>query len=154
MHDIAIQATVLEGSERHDTWLTNDCQGYGAIDCVIDAGALVCAGRGDLRHACFKGLVARADKDDLREVSLSNLEGSERGKFRAAIESAVTKTDVGGTRLNFSVMTAWMTGKILGKDRSIGMPRGITGTILIPCITGEQLPGRRDVGVEEGGEGS
>ena len=100
MHDIAIQATFLEGSERHDTWLVNDCQGYRAIDCVIYAGALVCGGRGDLEHAWFKGLVARADKDDLMRVSFSNLEGSEKGKFRAAIESAVTMS---GTDIHLSI---------------------------------------------------
>jgi hypothetical protein len=44
----------------------------------------------------------RADKDDLGAASSSNVEGSRSAEFCAAIDGALTKADVGGTRLNFS----------------------------------------------------
>jgi hypothetical protein len=150
LHGIAIQTTFLEASERHDAWLTNYCQGYSTIDSETYADALVCAGRGDLQYPFFQELIARADMNDLKKVSFNSLEGSKKDKFRAAIDSAVTKADVGGTRLNFPIMTAWMTRNVLDKDLNIGMPRAIIDTIIIPYITDEQLAARK-VGVEEEG---
>ena len=64
--------------------------------------------------------MARADKDDLESALLSSVEGSQNDELRSAIESALP-CDVGGTRLNFPIMTAWMTRNIFDKDLNIGM---------------------------------
>src|ERR1700691_3343628 len=148
LHDIAMQTAFLEGAQRQVSWLIDDCQGHPAIDSVMYGDALVCAGRGDLQHPSFRGLIERADKRDL-EMALSRIEGSQNVKFRAAIEGALTKADVGGTRLNFPIMTAWMTMKILDKDLNVRMPTVIINMI-ITYITDEQLPTRRSI-VEKGG---
>ena len=148
LHDTAMQTAFLEGAQRQVSWLIDDCQGHPAIDSVMYGDALVCAGRGDLQHPSFQGLIERADKRDL-EMALSRIEGSQSVKFRAAIEGALTKADVGGTRLNFSIMTAWMTRRILDKDLNVRMPIVIINMI-ITYITDEQLAARRSI-VEEGG---
>ena len=89
-----------------------------------------------------------ADKDDLVAALSSSVEGSQDDDFRAVIKDALIKADVGGTRLTFPLMTAWTTRNILDKDLDIGMPRAITDTIVIPYITDEQLPARRNMNVD------
>ena len=145
LHGTVVQTVFLEGAKRHyERWI-DYCQAHPAINFLTYGNALVYTGRKNSQHPLFKGLIARSDKDDLKAALSSGVEGSQNDEFRAVIKDALTKADIGGTRLNFPIMTAWMTRRILDKDLNIRMPREIVDTIIVPYITDDQLPARRDM---------
>ena len=151
---IGVQAVFLQAAGRQSAVWTSYCKGHPAIHAGIYGNTLVCVGGKDPFNEFFETLLRKADMDDLEVALVSNIEGSENEKFRAVIQKALTKADVGGTRLNFPIMTAWMTRNILDEDLNIGMSTVITNTI-ITYITNERLPSRRHVNedlssVEEG----
>ena len=143
-HDIAIQTVFLEGAERHLEEWTNRYQIHPAINSRTYADALVYAGKTGLQAPFFQTLLTSADLYDLEAISSSKVEGSQNAEFCAAIERAKPNADIGGTRLNVPIMTAWMTERILDKDQSVVIPKDIIH-VIISYITTERLPARSNV---------
>jgi hypothetical protein len=152
LHDIAVRATFLEQARKHTIFYVHPNQIPLTIDSRIYGDALVYAGGKDPQDTSFRGLLPKADENDLEAALSSRVEGSQNGEFRAAINRALSKAIFGGTKLHFPIMTAWITRNIFDEDLNVEMPRAIAA-IVIAYITDEQLPTRRNIDVGEGQAG-
>ena len=144
LRNIAIQSVFLEGAGRHDKGWISYCEEHPAIDSMTYGDALVYAGKKGLQTLFFQRLLTNADGGDLNAALSSKIEGSRDEEFRAVIETALFHSQCREVTVrNFSIMIAWMARKILDKNSNITMPRAIID-IIIPYITDERLPARRD----------
>lgn len=126
---IAIRAAFKEGAVRHNEIWTKSFYDHPAITPVVYADGLIASGRFDAQAPVFQQLLAAANHGDLRAVQMWDRYREQSAHFQEAIENALLKTKLGGTRHKYTGPKTQVTEKVVSGIASVAASQAIVGII-------------------------